>query len=75
MRVRQKNQITIPHRIAEEADIKPDDVLEITYINDVVTIVPAGKKGNKRSVMEYAGVAKGTWGKTTSTITKTTSLK
>lgn len=46
IRVRQKNQITIPLLIAEEADIKPDDVLEITYMNGVVTLVPAGRKGN-----------------------------
>ena len=70
IRVRQKNQITIPLLIAKEADIKPDDVLEITYMNGVVTLVPAGRKGNKRSVMEYAGVARGTWGKTTEEIDK-----
>ncbi len=68
-----KNKILcFPHRIGEEADIKPDDMLEITYMNGVV---PADRKGNKRSVMEYAGIAKGIWGKTTSTITKMTSLK
>ncbi|ASQ91469.1 hypothetical protein CHL67_11530 [Prosthecochloris sp. GSB1] len=68
IRVRQKNQITIPLRIAQEADIKPDDVLEISYMNGVVTLVPAGRKGNRRSVMEYAGIAKGAWGKTTGDI-------
>ena len=68
IRVRQKNQITIPLRIAEEADIKPDDVLEISYMNGVVTLVPAGRKGKKLSVMEYAGIAKGAWGKTTKDI-------
>ncbi len=68
IRVRQKNQITIPLRIAEEADIRPDDVLEISYVNGVVTLVPAGSKGKKRSVMEYAGIATGTWGKTTGDI-------
>lgn len=70
IRVRQKNQITIPLRIAEEADIKTDDVLEITYMNGVVTLVPTGRKGRKRSVMEYAGVTKGTWSKTTEEIDK-----
>ena len=33
VRVRNKNQITIPSRIAESANIRPDDLLEITCKN------------------------------------------
>lgn len=33
VRVRQKNQITIPLRIAEEANIKLDDMFEISCVN------------------------------------------
>ncbi|MCW8814682.1 MAG: AbrB/MazE/SpoVT family DNA-binding domain-containing protein [Chlorobium sp.] len=64
VRVRQKNQITIPLRIAEEANIKPDDMLEIRYANVVIALMPHGRKERKRSVMDYAGIARGTWGKT-----------
>ncbi|TLU84898.1 MAG: hypothetical protein FDX21_06275 [Chlorobium sp.] len=31
VRVRNKHQITIPARIAESANIKPDDMLDVTY--------------------------------------------
>ncbi len=71
VRVRPKNQITIPLRIAEEAGIKPDDVLDITYMNGLITMVPAGKKGEKRPIMKYAGIARGTCGKTSGEIEET----
>lgn len=64
VRVRQKNQITIPLRIAEAANIKPDDMLEINYANGVVTLMPHGRKERKRSVMDYSGIARGVWGET-----------
>lgn len=64
VRVRQKGQITIPARIAEEARIKPDDTLEIAYTNGVITLVPAGRKELGNSVMGFAGIARGTWGDT-----------
>ncbi|ANT64730.1 AbrB/MazE/SpoVT family DNA-binding domain-containing protein [Prosthecochloris sp. CIB 2401] len=64
IRVRKKNQITIPLRIAEEAGIKPDDVLDISYANGVVTVMPAGKTRGSRSIMDYAGIGSGVWGTT-----------
>ena len=65
VRVRNKHQITIPARIAESANIKPDDLLEAAYHNGVVTLIPISRKKQKESVMNYAGIAQGTWGKTT----------
>jgi AbrB family looped-hinge helix DNA binding protein len=70
VRVRQKNQITIPLRIAEAANIKPDDMLEISYVNGVVTLIPHGKQERKRSVMDYSGIARGVWGDTVAEIDK-----
>jgi AbrB family looped-hinge helix DNA binding protein len=64
VRVRNKHQITIPARIAESANIKPDDMLEITYKNGIVTLIPASGKKKRESAMSYAGIAKGTWGNT-----------
>ncbi|NTW52723.1 MAG: AbrB/MazE/SpoVT family DNA-binding domain-containing protein [Chlorobiaceae bacterium] len=68
VRVRNKHQITIPARIAESANIKPDDLLDITYKNGVVTLIPISHKTKKQSALSYAGIAKGTWGKTTAEI-------
>jgi AbrB family looped-hinge helix DNA binding protein len=68
VRIRNKNQITIPARIAESANIKPDDLLEITCKNGVITLVPASRPQKRQSVLSYAGIARGTWGETTDEI-------
>lgn len=68
VRVRNKNQITIPARIAESANIKPDDVLEITTKNGVITLTPATRAQKRQSALSYAGIGRGTWGKTTDEI-------
>ena len=65
VRVRNKHQITIPARIAESANIKPDDMLEVAYNNGVVTLIPVSRKKRKESAMAYAGIARGIWGNTT----------
>ncbi len=68
VRVRLKHQITIPPRIAEAANIKLDDMLEVAYANGVVTLAPVNRKERKKSVMAYAGIARGIWGQTTAEI-------
>ena len=68
VRVRLKHQITIPTRIAEAANIKPNDMLEVAYANGVVTLVPVSRKARKESAMAYAGIARGLWGHTTAEI-------
>jgi len=65
VRVRNKHQITIPARIAESANIKPDDMLDVIYTNGVVTLIPVSSKKPTESAMAYAGIARGMWGKTT----------
>lgn len=65
VRVRNKHQITIPARIAESANIKQDDMLEVAYNNGVVTLIPVSRKKRKESAMAYAVIAQGIWGKTT----------
>jgi AbrB family looped-hinge helix DNA binding protein len=68
VRVRNKHQITIPSRIAESADIKPDDMLDVTFKNGDITLIPVSRKKRKESLMAYAGIAKGVWGNTASVI-------
>jgi len=64
VKVRSQHQITIPARIAESADIKKDDVLEITCKNGVLTLKPVSGVARKKSAMSYAGIARGVWGDT-----------
>ncbi len=65
VRVRKKHQITLPARIAESANIKLDDMLEVAFNNGVVTLIPVSRKHRKKSTMAYAGIARGIWGKNT----------
>lgn len=68
IRVRPKHQITIPSNIAQAADIKLDDVLDIAYVNGIITLVPQKRLQRKESIMSYAGIARGLWGNTTTEI-------
>lgn len=68
VRVRPKHQITLPSRIVAAAHLKPDDVLEVSYANGVVTLMPVNRKDRKGSVMAYAGIARGIWGQSTGEI-------
>ena len=62
--VREKHQITLPISIVRAAHIHPNDVLAVEYSNGVITLATVGKASNKRkSLMDYAGSAKGTYGK------------
>ena len=63
IRVRPKHQITIPANIAREAGIKPDDLLEVKFAHGVVTLELADHPRNGRKLMDYAGIARGAWGR------------
>ena len=64
IRMRERNQITIPMAISDAAGLQPNDTLDVTYINGVITIVPVSKKTKKLSFMDLVGSAEGIWGKT-----------
>ena len=40
-------------------------MLDVSYANGVVTLIPANRKERKESVMVYAGIVQGVWGQTT----------
>lgn len=62
--VREKHQITLPVSIVRAAHIHPNDVLAVEYSNGVITLATVGKASTKRKcLMDYAGSAKGTYGK------------
>ena len=64
IRVEQNNQISLPSEIIQQAGIQPDDVLEVTFIDGTVTLVPIKHADSAISIMDYAGIGQGAWGKT-----------
>lgn len=64
VRMRERNQLTIPMAITQAAGIEPNDALEVTYVNGVIIIVPVVKTVKKFSIKDFVGSAHGTWGKT-----------
>lgn len=71
IRMRERNQITIPMAISDAAGLQPNDALDVTYINGVITIIPVSKKTKKLSFMDFVGSAEGIWGKTDKEIDQT----
>ncbi len=62
VRMRDRNQITLPSVIATAANLHVDDTLDVSFVNGVITLVPLSKKTTRRSIMDYVGSAKGVWG-------------
>ena len=64
VRIRERNQITLPATITSAAKLSPNDALEVNFINGVITLVPVLIQTKRRSIMDYVGSGKGIWGKT-----------
>ncbi|MDH4120352.1 MAG: AbrB/MazE/SpoVT family DNA-binding domain-containing protein [Deltaproteobacteria bacterium] len=64
VRVRPKHQITLPTAIVNQAGLHPNDLLEASYVNGVITLVPKGRGAGEEDLMAYAGIAEGLYGKT-----------
>lgn len=69
--VRQRNQITIPKAIAEEAGIAEGAVGELSYANGVITISFRAHPREPFDVSQYIGIGKGLWGDTVEEIDRT----
>jgi antitoxin component of MazEF toxin-antitoxin module len=63
IRIRERNQLTLPAAITTAANLQPDDALEVDYANGVITLVPV-RKAPRRSIADFVGSAKGVWGET-----------
>jgi antitoxin component of MazEF toxin-antitoxin module len=68
IRVRERNQITLPNSIAAAANVSADDILDVSFVNGVIMLVPNAAAGKRRSIMDYVGIAPGLWGTTASAI-------
>ena len=64
IRMRDRNQITLPQVIATAANLHVHDTLEVNFVNGVITLIPIAKQTTRRSIMDYVGSAKGVWGNT-----------
>ena len=62
IRMRDRNQITLPSMIATAANLHVDDTLDVSFVNGVITLIPTSKNAARRSIMDYVGSAKGVWG-------------
>ena len=69
--VRQRNQITIPKAIAEEAGLTEGSVGDLAYADGVITITFRGHPREPFDVSKYAGIAKGLWGETPEEVEQT----
>jgi hypothetical protein len=50
--------------IVRDAKIHKDDVLEVRYHNGVITLTAKHTAPAKRSLMDFVGITKGTYGQT-----------
>ena len=63
VRMRAKNQFTLPASLVRESGIQIDDKLSVSLVNGSIVITPMGPKHQGLSdVMAFAGIAQGVWG-------------
>ena len=69
--VRQRNQITIPKAIAEEAGIAEGAVGDLSYADGVITIAFRGHPRQPVDISQYIGIGRGLWGDTPEEVDRT----
>ena len=63
VRMRSKNQFTLPASLVRESGIQIDDKLSVSLVNGSIVITPMGPKHQGLSdVMAFAGIAQVVWG-------------
>lgn len=71
IRIRSKNQVTLPASIVSAARLRENDTLSASYVNGVITLVPKARASGKDDLMSYAGLAGTRYGKTSKQIDAT----
>lgn len=61
--VRQRNQITIPKAIAEQAGITEGTVIDLVYANGVITVTLPAHGSPALDLAALQGAATGVWGR------------
>jgi bifunctional DNA-binding transcriptional regulator/antitoxin component of YhaV-PrlF toxin-antitoxin module len=63
IRMRAKNQFTLPASLVRESGIEVDDKLSVALVNGSIVITPMGPKHQGlNDIMSFAGIAQGVWG-------------
>lgn len=62
--VRQRNQITIPKAIAEQAGITEGTVIDLVYANGVITVTLPEHRQESFDIDRWIGIGRGAWGRT-----------
>jgi AbrB family looped-hinge helix DNA binding protein len=62
VKIRPKGQITIPADILQAWQIHSNDKINVNLVNGVVMLTPVNRREHKKSIMSYAGIARGVWG-------------
>ena len=63
IRMRAKNQFTLPASLVRESGIEVDDKLSVALVNGSIVITPMGPKHKGlNDIMSFAGIAQGVWG-------------
>jgi hypothetical protein len=60
VRIRQRNQLTVPVDIARAAGLASGSLCHMEYANGVITITPADAP-HMRPLETFAGIARGSW--------------
>lgn len=63
VRVRERNQITLPTAIARAANVSANDLLDVEFVNGVITLAAPPQINKRRSILDFVGIAPGMWGK------------
>lgn len=66
VRVRDKHQITLPMQVVRAAHIRANDTLLVDYRDGVIMLISktASIPKKKKSIMDFAGITEGLYGKT-----------
>jgi hypothetical protein len=64
VKMRGKNQVTIPASIVEKAHLSENCTFDVEYMNGVIIFTPLSPTPQKDDVLSYAGLYAGSWGRT-----------
>jgi bifunctional DNA-binding transcriptional regulator/antitoxin component of YhaV-PrlF toxin-antitoxin module len=64
IRMREKHQVTLPASVVRAANLKPDDKLQVDYVNGSIIITPQRSAEGGADILAFAGIGRGLWGDT-----------
>lgn len=73
VKMRRKNQVTIPASIVEIAHLSENCRFDVEYLNGVIIFKPKEVSQKVDDVLSYAGLFSGAWGSTSEQIDETIS--